>query len=70
MNSDLITLLGTSLYFLAVNLILMLSSTWISGFLNRFHVIGPLIRIMGLIVAAVAVQLILGGIGDWYAVIK
>ncbi len=55
---------------LIVNFILMAGSIWIAKILDRFHVIGPLIRITGLIVAAVAVQMILSGIGEWYAVIK
>jgi len=32
-------------------------------------IIGPLIRITGLAVAAVAVQMILNGIGEWFHVI-
>ncbi|OGV41745.1 MAG: hypothetical protein A2X48_14125 [Lentisphaerae bacterium GWF2_49_21] len=55
---------------LAVNFVLMVSSIWIAKILDRFNVIGPLIRITGLIVAAVSVQMILGGLGEWYAVIK
>lgn len=55
---------------LVINFLLMICSTWIAKILGRFHVIGPLIRITGLIVAAVAVQMVLGGIGDWYSLIK
>ncbi|HCE44101.1 MAG TPA: MarC family protein [Lentisphaeria bacterium] len=55
---------------LALNFLMMISSTWIAKILGRFHVIGPLIRITGLIVAAVAVQMVLGGIGDWYSLVK
>lgn len=55
---------------LAINLLLMLSSVWIARILDRFHVIGPLIRITGLIVSAVAVQMVLGGIGEWYQAVR
>ena len=52
---------------LIINLMMMLSSAWIATFLNRFYAIGPMIRITGLIVAAVAVQMVLDGVGDWYS---
>ena len=50
---------------LLVNLLFMLSSTWIRKSLEHIYAIGPLIRITGLIVASVAVQMILGGAGEW-----
>lgn len=52
---------------LILNLILMTCSQWIAKILDRFQVIGPLIRITGLIVSAVAVQMVLNGMGEWFA---
>lgn len=48
------------------NFVVMLFSMQIGKFLARLHAIGPLIRITGLVVAAVAVQMTLGGIGEWW----
>lgn len=48
-----------------INFLIMLSSSWIGKTLERFHAFGPLIRITGLIVAAVAVQMILTGVSQW-----
>ncbi len=62
------TLLAISVA-LVLNFILMTCSLWIGKILDRFQVIGPLIRITGLIVAAVAVQMILNGIGEWFAIL-
>ena len=50
---------------LVINLVFMLLSRYIGTFLDRIHVIGPLIRISGLIVTAMAVQMILSGTGAW-----
>jgi len=50
----------------AINLSLMLLSRYIGGFLSRYNLMGPLIRITGLIVATIAVQMALIGIADWY----
>jgi multiple antibiotic resistance protein len=50
---------------LLVNFFIMLSSSWLGKALDRHHVLGPLIRITGLIVAAVAVQMVLTGISQW-----
>ncbi|HCE44023.1 MAG TPA: MarC family protein [Lentisphaeria bacterium] len=55
------------IFALIINLMMMLGSAWIATFLNRFYAIGPMIRITGLIVAAVAVQMMLDGVGDWYS---
>jgi multiple antibiotic resistance protein len=54
---------------LLVNFILMLAAQKIGRLLERLHSTGPLIRITGLIVAAVAVQMILGGLGDWLGLV-
>lgn len=50
---------------LTVNFITMLFSQPISRLLHLLHLTGPLIRITGLIVAAVAVQMVLNGITEW-----
>jgi multiple antibiotic resistance protein len=49
----------------AINFVIMLSSVWIGKLLEKIHAFGPLIRITGLIVAAVSVQMILSGISEW-----
>jgi len=59
-----ITLLALLLALL-VNLILMLFSRKIGNLLERMHATGPLIRITGLIVSAVAVQMVCSGTGEW-----
>lgn len=48
-----------------VNLVLMLLTPLISNFLRHFNLMGALIRITGLIAATIAIQMILGGAGDW-----
>jgi multiple antibiotic resistance protein len=48
-----------------INFLVMLGSRRIGRTLERLSATGPLIRITGLIVAAVAVQMVLGGLGDW-----
>lgn len=50
---------------LAANFLVMLLSLWIGRILQRFHAFGPLIRITGLIVTAVAVQMTLSGLSQW-----
>lgn len=50
---------------LGLNLVLMLCSGKIAWFLNKTHVMGPLIRITGLIVAAISVQMIFSGCELW-----
>ncbi|HOT44356.1 MAG TPA: MarC family protein [Spirochaetota bacterium] len=49
----------------AVNLSVMLASRYISRFLDRHHIMGALIRITGLIVATIGIQMVLDGIGDY-----
>lgn len=53
---------------LAINLGIMLFSARIGEALERMHATGPLIRITGLIVATVAVQMVLDGLGQWICV--
>lgn len=47
---------------LLMNFLLMLFSNPINGFLVRTHLQGPLIRLTGLIIAAVALQMTIGGL--------
>ncbi len=54
---------------LAVNHVAMLFSRAIGGILTRFNLLGALIRITGLIVMALGVQMILDGIADWHAAV-
>jgi len=49
------------------NLLIMLSSPFIGKALEKVHAIGPCVRITGLIVMAMAVQMILVGLHDWLA---
>lgn len=58
----------TSLSMLAavtVNLIIMLISPGITGVLSKHNIMGALIRITGLIVATIGVQMILDGFGEY-----
>lgn len=50
---------------LGLNLALMLCSGRIAWVLQKTHTMGPLIRITGLIVAAISVQMIFSGCGMW-----
>jgi multiple antibiotic resistance protein len=59
-----ITVLSLSMA-LIVNLLGMLASRRIGRLLEKVNAIGPLVRITGLIVMAVAVQMLLTGVGDW-----
>lgn len=45
-----------------INFLLMICSSRINSFLTRTHMLGPLIRLTGLVIAAVAMQMILTGI--------
>lgn len=49
---------------IGINFIIMLFSTAINRFLGRVHALGPLIRLTGLIIAAVAVQMIITGLKE------
>ena len=50
---------------LGLNFGIMLSAFPIGGWLQRVHAIGPLVRITGLIVAAVAAQMVFDGLHEW-----
>ncbi|MDO9541668.1 MAG: MarC family protein [Kiritimatiellia bacterium] len=60
-----VTTLLALLVALLVNLVLMLFSIRIGNLLERLHATGPLIRITGLIVSAVAVQMVCAGASEW-----
>ena len=49
-----------------INFIFMIFSTSISKLLKKGHMTGPAIRMTGLIVAAMAIQFILSGLGEWW----
>ena len=59
-----LTIISLSIAIL-INFLIMLLSPWIGKTFERFHVFGPFIRITGLIVAAVAVQMVLSGLSQW-----
>ncbi|MBN2028758.1 MarC family protein [bacterium] len=50
---------------LIINLLLMLVSSRIGRALEKINGTGPLIRITGLVVTSVAVQMIFSGLADW-----
>jgi len=50
---------------IAINFFLMLLSEPIGRGMEKFHITGPIIRITGLIVTAVAVQMIFSGCETW-----
>ena len=58
------TLLIMSLALL-INFVLMIAALPINRLLLRIHLAGPLIRITGLVVATVAIQMILTGVTEW-----
>lgn len=52
---------------ISVNFVLMLFSRPINRILERTHLLGPLIRLTGLIIAAVSVQMVITGIRECIA---
>ncbi len=50
---------------IAVNLIIMLGSKYINRFLEKHHIMSALIRITGLIVATIGVQMTLDGVAEY-----
>lgn len=48
-----------------LNFVFMIFAAPISNFLRKAHMAGPMIRMTGLIVATMAIQFILSGIGEW-----
>ena len=49
---------------IGINFIIMLFSPAINSFLGKIHALGPLIRLTGLIIAAVALQMIITGLRE------
>jgi multiple antibiotic resistance protein len=54
---------------IATNTFIMLHSRHLGGFLNRFNLMSPLIRILGLIIATIGVQMCFTGIKDFLSAI-
>ncbi len=50
---------------LLINFLIMLSSLHIGHWLERVNATGPLVRITGLIVCAVATQMVFSGVEEW-----
>ena len=50
---------------LLINFIIMLSSLYIGQSLERVNATGPIVKITGLIVSAVATQMVFSGIQEW-----
>ena len=57
--------LGAITIAIAANMFLMMASQRIGKLLEKIHAIGPIIRITGLIVMAMALQMILNGASEW-----
>ena len=51
-----------------LNLFFMVGSNWLGRFFTRLGAMGALVKLTGLIVAAIAMQMVLQGIGDWMPV--
>jgi small neutral amino acid transporter SnatA (MarC family) len=49
-----------------VNWLVMTSYRWVSDWMIKYHLMGALIRITGLIVAAISVEMVFEGIGEWW----
>ena len=49
---------------IGINFVIMLFSPAINSFLGKIHALGPLIRLTGLIIAAVALQMIITGVKE------
>ena len=52
---------------IAINFVIMLSSIGLYKLLKHYNLVGALIRLTGLIVSTISVQMILEGISRWYA---
>lgn len=68
MNSELGLLTASLCIALAVlaNWMVMTCYRWVSDWMIRYHLMGALIRITGLIVASISVEMVLDGIGEWW----
>lgn len=54
---------------IVLNLLIMLSSLKVGKILDRVNAIGPIVRITGLIVISMAVQMVLAGVSEWMGAI-
>jgi multiple antibiotic resistance protein len=54
---------------IATNTFIMVYAKYLGGFLNRFNLMSPLIRILGLIIATVGVQMCFNGVKEFLDVI-
>jgi small neutral amino acid transporter SnatA (MarC family) len=43
---------------------------YVSDFMIRYQLMGALVRITGLIIAAISAEMIFSGIGDWLHTVK
>lgn len=50
---------------IVANWLIMACYRWVSDWMIKYHLMGALIRITGLIVAAISVEMVFSGIGDW-----
>lgn len=55
---------------LAVNAFIMVYSKVLGGFLNRYNLLSPLIRILGLIIATVGMQMCFNGIREFVGILS
>ena len=49
----------------AINFLIMCSSNWLGRFFSRIGAMGAVVKLTGLIVAAIAMEMVLQGIGEW-----
>jgi multiple antibiotic resistance protein len=68
-NGILHTALATFMAIL-INFVFMLLSLSLYKVLKHYNLVGALIRVTGLIVATISVQMILEGVSQWYATLK
>lgn len=47
---------------IGINFFFMLFAKWFNGILQKTHLLGPLIRMTGLVISAVAVQMVINGL--------
>ncbi len=68
MNSELGLVMASACIVLAIlgNWLIMAGYKWISDWMTRWHLMSALIRITGLIVAAISVEMVFSGIGEWW----
>jgi len=62
--------LGATLIAILINFVLMLLTEVLYRFLKHYNLIGALIRVTGLVVSTIAVQMVLAGLKAWYTTVK